>query len=74
MDLSLAKLTMVEEEAMDTEGAEAVDIMEEEETTDMEEEVPMAVVEVTRPWVEGQEVAGVATTPPSGPTTIEAWA
>ena len=73
MDLSPAKLTMVEEEAMDTEGAEAVDIME-EETTDMEEEGPMAVVEVTRPWVEGQEVAGVATIPPSGPTTIEAWA
>ena len=69
---SLAKPTMVGEEAMDMEEDVVVDIME-EETMGMEE-VPMAAVEVIHPWVEVPEVAVVGTILPSGRITIAAWA
>ena len=70
---SLARPSMVVVEAMGMEEDAVEDIMV-EETMDTEEEVPMVVMEVNHPWVEGQEVAVVATTLPSGPTTIAAWA
>ena len=69
---SLAKPTMVVEEAMDMVEDVVVDIMV-EETMDMEE-VPMVGVEAIHPWVEVPEVAVVGTILRSGRTTIAAWA